>query len=395
MKKILFVNGSFNEIPLIKAAHQLGFYVITSGNDASGEGHKYANEYCPCDYSDKEAIYNLAKELGVDAICSCGNDFGAISAAYASQKLGLPGHDSFENACIFHEKDKFKKLVKEIGLPSPESVPFTNQESAFQYIKEASFPLIIKPVDLGGGKGVSIANSFLEGKDAIRRAFLVSKNKHIVIEEYVVGKQQGITCYIHNGKVVFDYSTDDYSYLNPYMVAFSFGNSCTGYEKIRERLICDIEKIATYKKIHDGFFTIQFILKEGIPYYIETMRRCLGNMHYLCMSKDYGINLYELFVANESGLLCEELINKIEWRGTYSGFVGLYAPQNGRIKTIRIDDRFQNSVFESYMLFGPGHTVNDYLHEKIGHLFFTFKNKEDRNYFLNHINEIYTITMED
>ena len=394
MKKILFVNGSFNEIPLIKAAHHLGFYVITSGNDAGGEGHKYANEYCPRDYSDKEAIYNLAKELKVDAICSCGNDFGAISAAYASQKLGLPGHDSFENSRIFHEKDEFKKLVKEIGLPSPKSVPFTNQETALQYIKEASFPLIIKPVDLGGGKGVSVVNNCLEGENAIRYAFSVSKNKHIVIEEYVVGKQQGVTCYIHNGKVVFDYSTDDYSYLNPYMVAFSFGNSCAGYDKIREKLIHDIEKIANYKKIHDGFFTIQFILKDGIPYYIETMRRCLGNMHYLCMLKDFGINLYELFVANESGLPCEELISKIKWQGTYSGFVGLYAPQNGRIKTITINERFQKSIFDSYMLFGPGHIVSDYLHEKIGHLFFTFSSKEERDYFLKHIQDIYTLVME-
>ena len=318
MKKILFVNGSFNEIPLIKAAHRLGLYVITSGNDPSGEGHKYANEYRPCDYSNKEAIYSLAKELDVCAICSCGNDFGAISAAYASEKLGLPGHDSFDNSRIFHEKDEFKKLVKEIGLPSPKSTPFTDIESAYKYIEKVSLPLIVKPVDLGGGKGVSVVNSIADGMEAVKNAFLVSKNKHIVIEEYIVGKQQGVTCYIHNKKVVFDYSTDDYSYLNPYMVAFSFGNRCSGYEKIREKIICDIERIANYRNIHDGFFTIQFILKDGIPYYIETMRRCLGNMHYLCMSKDYGINLYELFVANESGLPCEGLINRIKWRGTYS-----------------------------------------------------------------------------
>ena len=84
-KKYLFVNGSFNEIPLIKAAHNLGFYVITSGNDPKGEGHPFSDEYSPTDYSNPENIYNLAKEKKVDAICSCGNDFGAISASYAAE----------------------------------------------------------------------------------------------------------------------------------------------------------------------------------------------------------------------------------------------------------------------------------------------------------------------
>ena len=395
MKKILFVNGSYNEIPLIKAAHELGMYVITSGNDQHGEGHKYANEYCSCDYSNKEAIYRLAKIKKVDAICSCGNDLGAISAAYACDKLGLPGHDCFENACMLHEKDKFKELVRELNLSSPKSFPFSNINKAIEHLKNVSFPQIVKPVDLGGGKGISIVNSYEAGKNAIIQAFNKSKNKHIVIEDYIEGKQQGVTCYIHNGKVVFDYSTDDFSYLNPYMVAFCFGPRCVEYAKIRDKIIMDVELIANYRKLHNGMLTIQFILKDGKPYYIETMRRCLGNMHYLCMSKDYGINFYKLFVANEAGLDCEELIANIKWRGTFSGFVGLYAPKNGVIKSIDIDQNFSKTVFDSYMLYGPGYEVRDYLNDKIGNLFFSFNSEYEKCLFMNKTKEIFSMTMEE
>ena len=126
MKKALFVNGSYNEIPLIEAAHNLGYFVITSGNDPTGEGHKYADKYVPCDYSNKDAILELAKKEGVDGICSCGNDFGALSAAYAAEKLNLKGHDTYSVCRYFHEKDQFKHLCKELDLYTPQSRPFSN-----------------------------------------------------------------------------------------------------------------------------------------------------------------------------------------------------------------------------------------------------------------------------
>ena len=187
MKKILFVNGTLNDVPLVEAAHHLGFYVITSGNDPSGEAHKYSDEYRQVDYSDKEAIYQLTKELNVDAICSCGNDLCAISAAYAAEKLGLPGHDSFETAKVFHEKDEFRRVTQKLGLSIPRAVSFDNQESAEGYILTAEYPLIIKPTDLGGGKGISVANNAKEAERAVRIAFQASKAKHIIVEQYITG----------------------------------------------------------------------------------------------------------------------------------------------------------------------------------------------------------------
>ena len=55
-KRILFTNGSYNDIPLINAAHKFGLYVITTGNDPDAEGHKFSDEYCQCDYTDKEVM---------------------------------------------------------------------------------------------------------------------------------------------------------------------------------------------------------------------------------------------------------------------------------------------------------------------------------------------------
>ena len=217
MKKILFVNGNFNDIPLIESAHKLGMYVITSGNDPKGEGHAFSDMYVPCDYSNKEAMLNIAKQLQIDAVCSCGNDFGATTAAYIAEKLNLPGHDSYKVSKIFHEKDEFKKIAEKYGLLSPKSRSFLSENDAIKYLSKVEFPQIVKPVDLGGGKGISVANTIEQGINSIRTAFAKSKVKHIVIEDYIQGTQHGFICYIKNSKVVFDYSTNDYSYLNPDM----------------------------------------------------------------------------------------------------------------------------------------------------------------------------------
>jgi biotin carboxylase len=89
MKKLLLVGGSHADIPVIQAAHQQGFYVITTGNKKDDLGHRLADIYYPADYSDPKQILDLAQRLKIDAICPSANDFSALSCAYTAEKLGL------------------------------------------------------------------------------------------------------------------------------------------------------------------------------------------------------------------------------------------------------------------------------------------------------------------
>lgn len=382
-KKILMLNGSYNEIPLIEAAHRLGFYVITSGNDPKAEGHKHADEYCPCDYSNCEAIYELAKEKEVDAICSCGNDLGAISASFAAEKLNLPGHDTLANTLVFHEKDQFKKLIEELDLPSPRAHVFTDEAAAIEHMKTAKYPRIVKPVDLGGGKGIQVVENFQDGVRAIKNAFRASFNKHIVIERYVRGKQMGYTCFIKDKKVVFSYLTEDFSYLNPYMVWMAVKCPEDEYLEMRNSITKDVEKIAEYKNIADGFLTIQVMISGKQYYFIETMRRCLGNFHYLVMSKDTGINFYDLFIANEAGLDTTELLKKYAPKKSLSGFMGIYGYRNGTYDSVSYDFGFKRRIWGRKMLVTRGYEIDNYLYDKLGMVFFTFKNRKQKKKFLD------------
>lgn len=393
MKKMLLLNGSFNEVKLIQTAQRLGYYVITSGNDSSGEGHKYANEFCPCDYSNKEAICELAKQKNVDVICACSNDFGALSAAYACEKLGIPGHDSYETSRFFHEKDCFKKMAAELNLSTPAAAWFVRLEDALAYVETLSFfPQIVKPADLSGGKGIRKVCSKGEAAEAVRDAFKRSKIKRILIEEYIEGQQQGITVFVQNKKVVLEYATNDYSYVNPYMVWLACPPA-DNYAEIRKIIVADIEKMAKAKNIADGFLTIQYIVKDGKPYYIETMRRALGNQHYLCMSKDTGVDFYELYIRSQCNEDFSSLLISAHEPEMYSGFMAIFAPTNGKIKSIEIDKVLQSKLFDIKMLNGPGYCVTDYLMDKIGTLYFTLK-KDELEWFKENKRNLFRVIME-
>lgn len=394
MKKMLLLNGSFNEIQLIHTAHRMGYYVITAGNDPSGEGHKYANQYIPCDYSDKEAVLKIAKDEKVDVICACSNDFGALSADYASEKLGLPGHDSYETSRLFHEKDCFKKMAKELGLSTPEAFLFDNITDALDYIDTlTAFPKLIKPADLSGGKGIQLVYDKKSASEAVKQAFERSKVKRILIEDYIEGQQQGITVFVYKGKVVLEFATNDYAYDNPYMVWMACPPA-DHYDEIRSRIVADIEKIAKEKSIKDGFFTFQYILKDGKPYYLETMRRCLGNQHYMCMSKDTGVDFYELYIRTQSGEDCAELLKNRRPTDTFSGFLAIFAPKNGVIKSIEINPMLQSRLFDIKMFGGPGYTVTDYLNDKIGALYFTM-HKDEIDDFLKDKRNMFRVEMQE
>ena len=393
MKKVLFANGSYNEIPLIESAKKFGFYVITSGNDPDGEGHELADEYIPCDYSDKYALLKVAKDNKVDAICSCGNDFAAISAAYVAEIMHVPGHDSFENSRYFHEKNKFKELCKELDLPTSQSFSFNSIDEAIEHLSKIQYPQIIKPSDLGGGKGVSVAYNYETAIEAIRKAYSLSKIKVVLVEDYIIGKQYGFTCFIRNEKVVFNYLSEDYSYLNPYMVWMAVGLYQDEEVELRKTIVSDVEKIAKSIGMQDGFLTIQLIVRDGKPFYIETMRRCLGNMHYLCLSKDFGINMYDLFIANELGLPFDGLLKDCDQKKA-SAFMGIYANSNGKYVDYSISPKYENNVFYNYDLAKKGsHFINNYLTDKLAMVFFSFNDRKTRDMFLEEKDSIMKVNI--
>ena len=160
MEKVLITGGSHAEIPLIKAIHKLGYQVISTGLNTDGLGHLEADFYIPGDFSDYEFVTKIAKENQIVGIVSGCNDFAYLSTAYACDKIGLSGHDSLSRSKLIHNKNNFGKILNELNLSVPKFFECKNISEIDTVIKEYEFPVIVKPVDLTGGKGVCVCNSY-------------------------------------------------------------------------------------------------------------------------------------------------------------------------------------------------------------------------------------------
>jgi phosphoribosylaminoimidazole carboxylase (NCAIR synthetase) len=148
-KSLLMVGGSHADIPMINAAKELGFTVYTSGNRPDELGHRHGDGYHPADYSDPAQVLDVARKLDVDALCPSCNDFSALSCAHVAKELDLPGHDQPVAATVLHHKDKYRQFALANGIRTPKAVSF---DSAPPELIDLEFPVIVKPVDLTGGK---------------------------------------------------------------------------------------------------------------------------------------------------------------------------------------------------------------------------------------------------
>jgi len=369
--KLLITGGGYANIPLILSAQKLGFFVITTGYYKNELGHHYSDLYESADFSDCEQMLAIAKKHSITAICSSCNDFAAISSAYVAEKMGLPGHDSYENCLTIHHKDRFRAFCIENMLTVPKAKGFSSQTEAIESIKKFEFPVIIKPIDLTGGKGISIIQNAAEWEVAIKKAFDISRAKKIVIEEYIEGSGHGFSALIQNGKVAFYFTDDEYYQPGEFWVS---GTSAPGTitEIEIEQLINFSEKTVSLLGLCDGLFHIQCIIKNGKVYIIEVCRRPPGDLYLKFIEHATGFDYAKAIIQSISGEK-DVTFSQIFPRGFYARHC-ISSLKNGYISNLKIDDKINKNVIEEFQLWNPDCYVDNYVSQKATILFMKFDN---------------------
>ena len=156
-----------------------------------------------------------------------------------------------------------------------------------------------------------------------------------------------------------------------------------------------MELLAAELNMSDGFLTIQYMMKGDKAYYLETMRRCLGNLHFKCIAEDININLYDLFVATEAGLDTERYLSSYELTGKYSGFMGIYADRNGIFESVSFDSEFEKYIFDKMMLYREGDVIENYLEDKLGMIWYSFTDELQKNLFISRRNQLCKVHYKD
>jgi len=390
-KKLLILNGSHSDIPLILAGKKLGFHVVTTGNNPQLIGHSYADEYHCADFSNKKDILALSQKLKIDAICACANDFGAITASYVAEKLCLPGHDTFENCLTIHHKDKFKAFTLKNGIPTPKAQGFDKIEDALFCNDAFSLPLIVKPVDLTGGKGITRVFARDDLETAVKKAFEMSPQHRIVIEEFIDGTLHSFSSFLYKQKIQFYFSDNEYSYLNPNLVSTSAAPSVNIHE-VSQTLINASEKIAGLLSLKDGIFHIQYIYKSGQASIIEITRRCSGDLYPYPVNNATGLNWEDWIVKASVGMDCADF-PEVRQKGFY-GRHCIMAPENGVVENVVIDNDIKGNICGELIWWKKGDEINNYLVDKLGVVFLKFDSEREMHQKVNMINQLIKVIFD-
>lgn len=374
MKKALILNITYNDIEMMKALKKMGYYVYAIGLYSGLHGQKYADEYIQQDYSKKDEVFELAKRLKVEAICACCNDTGVITAAYVAEKLGFKGHDTYENALLIHHKEKFNQFLIDNKMQTMFSRSYNEIEEVYRDVDRGEFkdfPFIVKPVDLCGGVGVEKVDNIEILKYAIEKAFSVSREKRIVIEKFIEGKQYGLCTFLVNQKVVKYVTNNEISVINPYRVEIDlFPSDCNPI--VINDMVRKIETIAHKLKLVDGIFHIQFLEKDGHGYIIEAMRRVPGNLYTKLAKWITGIDWDYMEACTHCGRKFENIEVGEPERTSFCAYRSILATSNGIFKGINIPHALEKNIQDRLVIMKKGDQIHDYMTEQIELIFLKF-----------------------
>ncbi len=307
MKKLMLLGGIRYLIPVIEEAHKLGVYVITVDNVESNIAHKYSDEFHNVSIVDKDAILTLAKELKIDGIMSFAVDPGVVTAAYVAEQMGLAFQCSYEVACILQDKAKFRKFLKDNNFNVPNAKGYNNVKDAIDDINYFNWPIIVKPVDSAGSKGVSKVDDPKDLLKAIDFALSCSISKNFIIEDFL--EKQGCSSdtdyFVVNGELVFSNFSNqmfDENAENPYTPsAFSWPSTLS--PKATNELEKELQRFISLLKIGTGIFNIETRLcTNGKTYIMELSPRGGGNRLSEVLEMAIGVKLISNAVKAAMGI---------------------------------------------------------------------------------------------
>lgn len=281
-KKLMLLGGIRYLLPAIEAAHKHDCHVITVDYLPNNIAHRYSDEYHNVSILDKKAVLDLARALQIDGILSYAVDPGVVTAAYVAEQMGLPFTCSYETACILQDKSRFRKFLADNGFNVPNAKGYVRADYAVQDVDFFNWPVIVKPVDSAGSKGVSRVDSPKDLPLAIEHALNESHNGHFIIEDFLElqGYQSSADCFSVDGKLVYaDFSDQlfDKEAANPYTPALEIWPSSMSSNH-REYLTCELQRLLTLLHCGTGLYNVESrVCQNGKSYIMEVSPRAGGN----------------------------------------------------------------------------------------------------------------------
>ena len=392
MKRVLMLGGSIYQTYAIKEAVRQGHYVITCDYLPDNPGHKYAHEYHNVSTTDKEAVLTLARELKVDGVVAYASDPAAPTAAYVCEQLGLPT-SPYKSVEILSKKHLFRRYLTEHGFNVPMAKSYTTYEEAARDIDSFRLPVMVKPVDSSGSKGINKLTDPQQLKAFFDDALSYSRDKIVLIEEFIVknGPQISGDAFSVDGKLVFHCLGNEF-YSTKVDKDFAPLGECWPTvmpQEVIDILAADLQRLITSLGMKSNAYNVEAIYGEdGKVYILELGARSGGSLIPQITTLATGVDMVPYVIKAALGEDCSDL-KMAPVKGFWSNYMA-HANETGRYAGIEYDETFRkNNLVDFVTDINEGDPVHKYrdAQDCVGELLLKYDSAEQMNYIIEHMDD--------
>ncbi len=382
-------------LPVIKTAHEMGVEVITADYLPDNIAHKYSDKYVNVSILDRDAVLKAAKEEKIDGIMSFGVDPGVVTAAYVAEQMGL-AYPPLASCEILQNKDKFRDFLQSNGFNCPLHKGYDSKAAALAEATTFAYPVIVKPVDSAGSKGVTRVGSADELPGALDEALGESHSGRFIIEQFLekVGSSSDTDSFSIDDELVFcsfNCQKFDAASPNPYTPAAYTWPSDMPTEA-QDELHSELQRLMKLLHMGSWIYNIETrVATDGKPYIMEVSPRGGGNRLSEVLKMASGQDL----VANNICAALRMPINRMHdpvYSGSWAEVI-VHSNKNGVYKGIHISDEIRPYILQTDMWVEKGDTVESFTgaNQTIGTLVLRFNEPNAMEDAIRTINDWLTV----
>lgn len=397
-KRLLLLGGSAQQVVAIKTAKRLGYLTVLCDYLPDNPGQYEADSFYLVSTTDKEAVLQIALQEQVDGILAYASDPAAPTAAYVAEHMGLPTNP-YDSVDVLCNKDKFRDFLLKNNFNTPVAKGYSSLEDAINDKSALQLPLIIKPVDSSGSKGVTVLHDFDNFCDALEFAFEFSRCHRVIIENFVEKNHPyliGGDIFVLNGKIVLwgllnCHRDETVNQLVPVGKSFPLQLGDISQQRVKETL----QKMVDCLKIKNGAMNVELVVdKQNNVWPIDVGPRNGGNMIPDLLCYIFGIDIVEMSIKVAMGETpTMPNSNGIPFYATHN----LHTNRKGIFENIVFSPELEQYIIRKNIYKTKGDAIDffDNAAKALGIIFLKFPNQDIMGKILNDINSHITICLKE
>lgn len=398
MKKILLLGGSPQQIIAIETARKLGYDTVLCDFLPDNPGQFKADIFYSVSTTDKEAVLEVARREQVSGVLAYASDPAAPTAAYVAEQMGLPTNP-YQSVNILCNKALFRRFLQDNGLNTPVTYGYTDREAALRDTGRFHLPVIVKPVDSSGSKGVTVIYSWNELEGALTHAFAFSRSHHVIIEEFIEKKHPyliGGDIFVVDGQVVLwgllnCHRDGTVNPLVPVGKSYPLELGKPDVEAVKETLQFMVDKL----ELRFGAINVEAVVdRYDKVWLIDIGPRAGGNMIPDLLGMIFQVDVTGMAISAAMGVAVKAIIQEgIPFYATHN----LHTDKCGVLEKISYAGALQPYIIRSCIYKKPGDRVEyfDNASKALGILFMKFTDKEEMSRVLDGINSYIDICVKE